>query len=420
MSRNDDHKQPVRVCVTQLGVRQHYLVPIVLEELGMLDRLFTDNYLGNRKFLASLIEIAAKVTKAAPLHRYMGRNSPLLPPGKVQSFERLGILEQLRRYTRKRGEQPVDLYVRFSKLFANAVVKAGFGDANTVFGFNGASQEIFEAAKSERMKCVLDQTIVPIPILRRIMKKEIERHPGWQPGLQVLAKDNPLTARDAREWDLADIILCGSKFVSDGVIETGGKPDKCHIVPYGVRSPDGLHYAKKHKESGLSGKPLKLLYAGEVGLRKGAPYLLEAMSRIKPGTAMLRLAGQVSLSDEIVERFRDSAQFLGRVPLYKMNELYEWADAFILPSLAEGSALVTHEAKMHGLPVICTPNAGSTIEDGVNGLNIEPFSSQAIVEAIEKLPDLIERMQSKYPEEVEDSYESYKLQLANILRELRG
>ena len=65
-----------------------------------------------------------------------------------------------------------------------------------------------------------------------------------------------------------------------------------------------------------------------------------------------------------------------------MTALYLWADAFVLPSIAEGSAIVIYEALSFGLPVITTPNAGSVLEDGVEGQIVPASDSVALAAAI--------------------------------------
>jgi glycosyltransferase involved in cell wall biosynthesis len=67
-----------------------------------------------------------------------------------------------------------------------------------------------------------------------------------------------------------------------------------------------------------------------------------------------------------------------------MSALFQWADVFVLPSIVEGSATVTYEALMSGVPVICTPNTGSIVEDGVNGVIIPTRSANALTEAIQR------------------------------------
>jgi glycosyltransferase involved in cell wall biosynthesis len=67
-----------------------------------------------------------------------------------------------------------------------------------------------------------------------------------------------------------------------------------------------------------------------------------------------------------------------------MLELYEWADVLVLPSIVEGSAIVTYEALACGIPVIVTPNAGAWITHDVEGLVVPVRNSDALAAAIER------------------------------------
>jgi glycosyltransferase involved in cell wall biosynthesis len=75
----------------------------------------------------------------------------------------------------------------------------------------------------------------------------------------------------------------------------------------------------------------------------------------------------------------------GIIPRPEMRAQYEWADVFLLPSLCEGSATVTYEALFRGRPVICTPQTGSTIRDGVDGFVVPARDPGAIVDKLELL-----------------------------------
>jgi glycosyltransferase involved in cell wall biosynthesis len=57
------------------------------------------------------------------------------------------------------------------------------------------------------------------------------------------------------------------------------------------------------------------------------------------------------------------------------------------PSLHEGSALVTYEALACGLPVITTPNAGSVVRDGREGLLVPIRDVGALARALQRLRD---------------------------------
>jgi hypothetical protein len=41
-----------RFIVAQLGARMHYAVPRIFHEAGILERLYTDSYVGNKPWLA--------------------------------------------------------------------------------------------------------------------------------------------------------------------------------------------------------------------------------------------------------------------------------------------------------------------------------------------------------------------------------
>ena len=70
-------------------------------------------------------------------------------------------------------------------------------------------------------------------------------------------------------------------------------------------------------------------------------------------------------------------------------------DALVLPSIAEGRALVQQEALSCGLPIIVTPNAGGEdlVEEGITG-HLAPIRSP------EKIEDAIRAMiENKNPKE---------------------
>jgi glycosyltransferase involved in cell wall biosynthesis len=62
-------------------------------------------------------------------------------------------------------------------------------------------------------------------------------------------------------------------------------------------------------------------------------------------------------------------------------------DALVLSSIVEGRALVVQEAMSCGLPVVVTPNTGTTdvVVDGVNGHVVPIAAPQRIAEAIDRL-----------------------------------
>jgi glycosyltransferase involved in cell wall biosynthesis len=230
---------------------------------------------------------------------------------------------------------------------------------------------------------VLEQTSAPKRLARGLLAEELRRWPGWQPCLPLPPEPDPLALREEQEWALADRIVAGSRFVVEGIQAAGGPAGRALVVPCGV---DADRFAPGRGAPSEGGRRrLRVLFAGEVGLWKGAPYLLEALRRLGPDGVEARFAGQVALARAKLAPYREVAAFLGPVPRSEMPELYRWADVLVLPSLSEGSATVIYEALAAGVYVIATPNAGSVLS------GTSAFGEIVPVRSIEAIADALRR-----------------------------
>ena len=183
------------------------------------------------------------------------------------------------------------------------------------------------------------------------------------------------------EYELADFITVPSQFVYDSFLAHGINTKKLFLIPYGVNTQK-FFLSKVKKDKAV----FRLLFVGQVSLRKGIPYLLQAWQQLKLPHAELWLSGRIAPStQEFVTPYftDDSIHFLGHVS--NVLSLYHQADVFILPSIEEGSALVTYEAMACGLPLVFTHNTGAVAHDGIEGIKIPIRDTQAIAQAIEKL-----------------------------------
>jgi glycosyltransferase involved in cell wall biosynthesis len=370
--------------VAQLGARMHYGVPRILEEAGALERLYTDFYIGNKHWLKQTLEAVPDSARPASMQRLLGRSGDRIPPHKVTSFDLFGW-----RYfdARRRATSSLELsriFAATNQDFCNKIINSPPPEVERVWAFNGAALELFRWAKSRGAACVLEQCMAPLRTLRRLLAAELERWPDWQPELAVPAVSDPLAEREEAEWDLADQIIAGSRFVTDEMRRAGAIGSKGTVVPYGV---DHARFAGAPTRAPRPAGRLRILYAGEVGLRKGAPYLLQALHELGPGKVEARLAGRLALNRSKLGRFSEVASFLGEVPRSVMPALYRWADVLVLPSLCEGSATVTYEALASGIPVVATRNAGSRVRHGINGLVVEPQNAAALRQALDALSE---------------------------------
>jgi glycosyltransferase involved in cell wall biosynthesis len=147
-------------------------------------------------------------------------------------------------------------------------------------------------------------------------------------------------------------------------------------------------------------KPLRLLSVGRLEPEKGLHFLIDAVDKLikeRRLKVVLQVVGKgLKRSEEEKLRWQVekcqleySVRFLGHVmhgpELFK---LYRDSDIFVLPSLTgEGIPQTLFEAMACGIPFVATKVAGIPymIEDGENGLLIDPGSPREICDVVERL-----------------------------------
>lgn len=182
------------------------------------------------------------------------------------------------------------------------------------------------------------------------------------------------------EMTLADYVLIPSDFVRRTFVEHGFPQEKLLLIPFGV---DAARFRPWEKETS---HPFRVLFVGQVGIHKGVPYLLEAWRRLGWQDAELWLVGRVLPECRpILPRYKDLPGLHLMGHLDDPVEAYWQASVFAFPTIEEGSALVTYEALACGLPVVTTPNAGSVVQDEVEGLIIPIRDTEALANALDRL-----------------------------------
>jgi glycosyltransferase involved in cell wall biosynthesis len=129
-----------------------------------------------------------------------------------------------------------------------------------------------------------------------------------------------------------------------------------------------------------------VLFMGNLLLRKGIKYILDAWDDLNLKHAELWFVGNVTnevkfLFDEYLPKHKN-IKLIGGVS--NPSEYYKQASVFLFPSIEEGSAKVTYEAMASGLPCIFTENAGS-VATKKNALIIPIRSKNAISMNLKKL-----------------------------------
>jgi L-malate glycosyltransferase len=144
----------------------------------------------------------------------------------------------------------------------------------------------------------------------------------------------------------ADAVTAVSEFSARMVCDELGFSGPIRVIYNGIDtekfSPGNI---KKPKSS------IRVLFAGNLTLRKGANLLPEIAARLAPGVDILYtrgLRGGFSLPD------LTNLKNQGRVSVEGMPELYRNCDILLFPTVREGFGLVAAEAMACGLPVVAT------------------------------------------------------------------
>ena len=368
--------------VAQLGARMHYAVPRILEASGQLERLYTD--ICAVRGWPRLLNLIPNSLRPTAVNRLLSRVPRGVHPRRITAFNDFGYEYAKRRnLVVRQGRFAVHLWA--GEEFCRRVLEAGFGSAGGVFTFNTAGLEVLQRAKQTGLKAVTEQTIAPMSLELELLSDEAGRFPGWEASTENEGA-SAYCKREVEEWKSADLILCGSEFVRDGIARCGGPLGKCVVVPYGVDFTNAKAESGKRKANRSTFSPLRVLTVGSVGLRKGSPYVLEAARQLK-GKAQFRMVGSIGVEHEAEIKLREHLELTGPVPRGELAGHFDWADVFLLPSLCEGSATVTYEALAYGLPVVCTANTGSVARDGVEGFVVPIRDAAAIVDRLRQLLD---------------------------------
>jgi len=366
--------------VIQLGARMHYAVPVFFHEKHLLGQLFTDIWMPNTRISSFMQKIPLSVVK-----KMSNRFRPEISSDLVTSFFSLGLsYSEALRKNRHNRELETSIFLEYSYLFQQKVIKSGNLNSSYIYAFNTVAKDIFSYSESKSKTKLLEQTLIPRKTEFDLLQSEFSFYGiDYQKGEKSLAYEQ----LELDENHLADIVLCGSDFVKQSLVDLGISSAKIKVVPYGYSKSNSIKLEPKSL-----GKQLSLLFVGNGGIRKGLRYLIEAAIRLPK--VNFTIAG--TLEKEIIQQeIPKNVQLLGSVERAKMPELYASHDILLLPSICEGSATVSYEALSYGLPVICTPNSGTVIEHKKDGLLIPIRSSDAIVKSIEQFltkPDLLKKM----------------------------
>ncbi len=289
-------------------------------------------------------------------------------------------------YEHEKGFFCVDsVYKVIDKRVAADLIKAKKNGVKAVYAYEDGALETFIKAKELGLICIYDLPIAYWETGRKLMQEEAQRLPDWAKTLGGGILDSEVKLdRKSRELELADVVIGPGSFVINSLPVWSA--DKIKIVsPFG--SPQ--NNSKKKISNNNIDRPLRILFVGSMGQRKGLGDLFAAINLLKGEQIELVVLG--SLLAPIDFYYSQLATFTHETGRSheEVLKLMQSCDVFCLPSIVEGRALVMQEAMSQGLPIIITPNTGGEdlVIEGETGFLVPIRSPNAIAEKIKWFVD---------------------------------
>lgn len=291
-------------------------------------------------------------------------------------------------------------------------------ECDALIAISGAALNAGKLLQARGGKYICDRGSTHARYQWRVLQEE---HDRWKAPLDIY--DPRDTEREERQYEQADRITVPSSFAARSFVEEGVPAEKLRVIPYGVRLDSFHPIGEPSPES------FEVLFVGQVSLRKGVPYLLQAFSELRHARKRLRLVGPIfpHMKPLLAKLPMEYVEILGAVSREELIGLFSSSHVMVLPSLEEGLALVQGEAMACGCPVIATPNTGSEdlFSDGKQGFIVPPKNAAALRDRLQQLADtpaLQGRMRAAALQRVRylGGWNDYGDRWAQVLREVCG
>jgi glycosyltransferase involved in cell wall biosynthesis len=367
----------VRWISCQLGAREHYAIPRALDRAGALQALVTETWVPPGNPLGAI--------KASLRQRF----HPELRNARVVSANFASIVSELRgKLTGKDGWSPILQRNRwFQRMAARHLSRSNFhhntsNSQITLFAYSYAARELFRFAKGRGWRTVLGQ-IDPGLDEEKLVRKLFDESSGdladWRPA----PPDYWQNWRE--ECELADCIVVNSEWSRRGLLAENVPAKKLHVIPLAFEETTDTtcaSFSREYPERFTAERPLRVLFLGQINLRKGVRPLLEAAWSLKEKPIEFWFVGPIQI--QVPHRFRSHAKvrWFGPVSGQATAKFYRDADVFLFPTLSDGFGLTQLEAQRWKLPVIASGYCGDVVENGDNGIRLQGVTVDSICSAL--------------------------------------
>jgi glycosyltransferase involved in cell wall biosynthesis len=352
------------ITVSYNGVHQAYQLALAAQEAGLLDLFYCSFYDAPGKWGHYLSRLLGQ--EAMRNRRLEG-----LDTTRVTEHPWPELLYKLRgKFTKLPGNAWISAAWEFDRWAAKQLVR---GSSQAVVCAENCAYETFRTAKQRGMKKIYD-----CPGHNTKLLQEATEEAARRTGLPFVsaADTTETTRRKEVEIDLADVVLTYSDFHTDGVVARGVLRERIVQIPLWTDSVFWQPPAIMRNRSG----PLKVLFAGGINLRKGVPFLIEAVRALSPHARLTMVGCLDPDTKPCLAGCEDFVTVYAAVDKQTLRSVYHAHDVLVLPSLGDSFGFVALEAMACGLPVILTDNCGAPVP--VSSWRVPVMNSVAIRERL--------------------------------------
>lgn len=223
---------------------------------------------------------------------------------------------------------------------------------------------------------------LPLPQVTTIHDVLYKRYPETTSRLNAKVADLLIDAAAVRSHR---VIVPSASTKAELISLSGLAGDKIDVVPHGPGQEPVAPAAAREIEKLIGVGRSVVLSVAAKRAHKNLNRLIEALHLIEP-RPLLVLPGY-STNQEQALRIKAGGDvlFLGWVSDSLLEALYQRAECFVFPSLAEGFGLPVLEAMARGLPVACSNSSSLPEVAGDAALYFDPLDVGAIKSAVETL-----------------------------------
>jgi glycosyltransferase involved in cell wall biosynthesis len=353
----------------QIGAREHYAIPRALHQRQKLAHLITDAWV-------TPLSPLQMISKSGIRERFHDE----IPESKVYAFNTYLLGFELTQKLQKHGgwETIIARNHWFQKQAINKLrqLTTKCTDPPIIFCYSYAALELFKFAKSQGWYTVLGQ-IDPGLWEEKIVIQEYQKYPEYSRSWQPAPDEYWQTWQE--ECQLADAIVVNSHWSRQLLEKSGVESEKLQILPLVYTPPEPANnFIRIYPKLFNQERPLRVLFLGQVILRKGITSVLESIKYLEGYPIEFWIVGHPRIEIPSYWQNHTQVRWVGRVNRSETAKYYQLADIFLFPTLSDGFGLTQLEAQAWKLPIIASRCCGEVVVDGVNGWLLDRVSGEAI------------------------------------------